>query len=76
MSIANIDPTGEPFTDFERGGDKGRFECGNCVHMDFKEGVCLHPIMEAVSKQPRKNGKPKVDHDDCCKFVRRLGEKK
>lgn len=74
MTLSNIAATGEPFTDFERGGNKGPFQCSNCTHMDAKEGVCLHPIMEAVSKQPRKNGKPKVDEDDCCKFVRRKGE--
>lgn len=66
-------PVGEPKTDFEKGDDKGPFQCGNCVHM--KGPVCVHPVMVEYSKQPRdKDGYPKVDHDDCCQFVRRPGK--
>lgn len=69
---ANMKPTGEPETDFEKGGSKGPFECGNCVHMEA--GVCHHPIMVAVSKQPRRKGLPVVGEHDCCRFVRRKGD--
>ena len=66
----NNAPTGEPETEFEKSADKGPFECGNCIHMS--EGLCKHPIMMAVSRQPRgKGGFPKVGEHDCCKFVRR-----
>ena len=67
-------PVGEAYTEFTGGGGLGPFKCGNCVHADHKEGVCNHPIMIWRSKQPRKNGKPVIDGDDCCKFVRRPGE--
>lgn len=67
------EPVGEPETEFTEGGDKGPFNCGNCVHM--RAGICNHPTMIEHSKQPRnKRGFPKVDEDDCCKFVRRPGD--
>lgn len=67
--MPNNKPTGEPETEFEKADDKGPFSCGNCVHME--KGVCLHPIMIAASRQPRRAGKPIVGEHDCCKFVRR-----
>lgn len=68
--MSKYSPVGEPETDFEEGGDKGPFNCGNCVHME--DGLCKHPIMAAISKQPRGKGNfPIVDEQDCCKFVRR-----
>jgi hypothetical protein len=70
--MSNWSPVGEPETEFTEGKDLGDFNCGNCVHM--KDG-CVHPIMKAISKRPRKqNGNVEVDDDDCCKFVKRPGE--
>lgn len=71
--MPNNAPTGEPETEYERSKDLGQFSCSNCEH--FSAGVCEHPIMIAVSKQPRRKGKPVVDPEGCCKFVRRKGEK-
>lgn len=75
MTIDDTKPVGEKFTEFEKGDGKGPFNCHNCIHMNHKEGVCEHPIMISLSKQPRKDGKPEVDKDDCCKFVRRPEKK-
>lgn len=66
------EPVGEYVTEFEKGEGKGPFNCGNCVHMSGS--VCVHPVMIALSKQPKKNGKPVVDKDDCCRYVRRKGD--
>lgn len=73
MSEENINPVGEGISEFAKGGKKGVFSCGNCVHME--NGVCKHPVMRADSDLPRnKDGYPKVDHSDCCKYVRRPGD--
>jgi hypothetical protein len=70
--MSKFSPSGENETGFIEGDGKGEFSCGNCVHM--KDG-CVHPIMKAISKQPRmKNGNVEVDEDDCCKFQRRPGD--
>ncbi len=63
---------GEPHTGFETGA-KGLFQCGNCHYYD--EG-CVQKDMLKYSKQPRlPNGHIKVDHNDCCEFVNRIGKK-
>jgi hypothetical protein len=74
MKIENTKPVGEKYTEFEKGDGKGLFNCDNCIHMNHDEGVCEHPVMISISKQPRKDGKPKVGKTDCCKFVRRTEE--
>lgn len=60
---------GEQETGFEKRGDKGAFECGNCRY--FHDGVCNQETMVKVSKQPRRNGLPEVDAKDCCEYVDR-----
>lgn len=63
---------GESGTGFEKSGDKGEFECGNCYY--FRDGSCGQKIMMEKSKQPRTaDGRVKVDEEDCCEFVRRMG---
>lgn len=65
---------GEKGTGFEKRGDKGPFECGNCRF--FRQG-CDQEDMKKKSKQPRlPNGLVKVDADDCCEYVDRIGQKK
>lgn len=66
---------GEAGTGFEKRGDKGPFECGNCEYFDGKS--CGQKDMMKQSKQPRlANGRVKVDAEDCCEYVERVGEKK
>ena len=72
--MATATTTGEPVTNFIKGHDRGPFNCGNCVHMNHQKGVCLHPVMEVASKQPKSGGYPIVDRDDCCQFQRRKGD--
>lgn len=73
MSDENINPVGEGIAEFAKGSKRGPFNCGNCVHMS--NGACEHPVMRADSDQPRNDqGYPKVDHGDCCKYVRRSGD--
>lgn len=66
---------GEAGTGFEKRGDKGPFECGNCRF--FAEESCGQKDMMAKSKQPRlANSRVKVDDDDCCEYIDRVGTKK
>lgn len=66
---------GEPGTGFEKAGDLGEFECGNCKFM--RDAGCHQPDMMAKSKEPRlKDGSVKVDEEDCCEYVKRVGRKK
>lgn len=65
--------TGEAKTGFIRGKGRGKFQCGNCVHM--RVDSCTHPVMVEDSKIPRDTyGNPKVDKDDCCTYQRRPGD--
>lgn len=66
--------SGEPVTGFEKAGELGPFNCGNCIHMS--DEVCIHPIMVKLSAQPKKDDGVEVDADDCCSYVRRKGETK
>jgi hypothetical protein len=67
---------GEPGTGFEKAGDLGEFECGNCRFFDPKSPGCRQPDMMAKSKQPRlKDGRVQVEHEDCCEYVDRVGRK-
>lgn len=71
--MPNDNPTGEEVTGFINGAGRGEFNCGNCVHM--KGSACTHPVMVSKSHLLRdKDGNPKVDSDDCCKFQRRKGD--
>lgn len=70
----NNSPSGEPVTEFSKYDGKGPFKCGNCVH--FEDGTCHHPVMMRESKQPKtEDGYVRVNSGDCCKFVRRPGER-
>ncbi len=66
---------GEPITGFEKRGNRGPFECGNCTY--FENGdACTQETMKEKSKQPRHpNGDVVVDADDCCEFIERKGRK-
>jgi hypothetical protein len=64
---------GEPGTGFEKRGNSGPFECGNCA---FFDGACNQPDMMRMSKEPReKDGRVKVKREDCCEYVKRVGDK-
>jgi hypothetical protein len=68
--MSKYSETGEEGTGFEHDDGKGVRECGNCVHMDGE--VCKHPVMQAISKEPRdRDNFPIVSKHDCCRFVRR-----
>lgn len=62
---------GELGTGFEKRGNKGPFECGNCEY--FSDGLCHQKTMMKVSKQPRRDGHPKVGRNDCCEYIERRG---
>lgn len=67
---------GEPGTGFEKAGNLGEFECGNCLFFDASAGACGQQDMKAHSKQPRlADGRVSVSEEDCCEYVRRMGRK-
>lgn len=74
-SAAPVDQSaikGEPGTGFEKRGDKGPFQCGNC-HF-FRAGFCDNKIMRQRSRQPKNaEGYVKVGAQDCCEYVTRIG---
>jgi hypothetical protein len=70
-----FDIQGESGTGFEKAGKLGEFECGNCHYFDPAEGACDQSTMMAVSKQPRlADGRVSVGPEDCCEYVKRVGE--
>jgi hypothetical protein len=70
--VKQSDINGESGTGFEKRGTKGPFECGNCGFFD--DGACHQVTMKKLSKQPRNTaGFPKVDEEDCCEYVERIG---
>ena len=67
---------GEAGTGFEKHGDKGDFNCGNCEYFDAADGACDQWDMKTKSKQPRlDDGRPSVAWNDCCEYVERVGRK-
>lgn len=72
--LVNIEAIhGEEGTGFEKRGNKGAFECGNCSYYDNHS--CGQKDMMEKSKQPRlPNGRVKVEADDCCEYVERIGK--
>lgn len=67
---------GEPGTGFEKAGELGEFECGNCKYFDPSASACDQKDMMKNSKQPRlKDGRVSVDAEDCCEYVERVGRK-
>ena len=61
---------GESGTGFEKRGDRGPFECGNCIFFDRSK--CHQKTMMAESKQPKdQDGYPEVNAEDCCEYVSR-----
>ena len=66
---------GERGTGFEKAGDLGEFECGNCIFFDASAGACNQADMKAISQQPRlADGRISVDAEDCCTYVQRIGD--
>lgn len=78
LSGLQINPSaiqGEPGTGFEKRGDDGEFECGNCEYFDSAAGACDQWDMKQKSKQPRlEDGRVSVAYDDCCEYVSRVGD--
>ena len=64
---------GEQGTGFEKRGNKGPFECGNCHY--FSNGLCWQEDMVEKSKEPKRDGKVEVDAEDCCEFIERVGKR-
>lgn len=65
---------GEPGTGFEKRGNKGPFECGNCEYFDDDAGACHQEDMMRKSKQPRlADGRVQIAADDCCEYIERVG---
>lgn len=66
---------GEKYTGFEKAGDLGEFECGNCRYFDGES--CGQQDMMEYSKQPRVKGsrRVRVDAEDCCEYISRVGRK-
>jgi hypothetical protein len=64
---------GEQGTGFEKRGDKGAFECGNCRY--FSGGLCRQEDMVQKSREPRRDGLVEVDKEDCCEFIERVGKR-
>lgn len=62
---------GDEGTGFEERGLKGPFECGNCKYFTGK--TCKQVDMVKLSTRPRINGEPKVEAEDCCEYVDRVG---
>ncbi len=61
---------GEKGTGFEKRGDRGPFECGNCTFFD--KGYCTQETMKKLSQQPKnKEGYPEVKSVDCCEYIAR-----
>ena len=69
MNIVSSQVRGEDGTGFEKRGDRGPFECGNCTY--FKDGTCHQSTMTEHSKQPRKGEYPIVKAEDCCEYISR-----
>lgn len=73
--LVNIEAIkGESGTGFEKRGNRGPFECGNCGY--FKNGnACNQKDMMRYSKQPKwPDGTVVVGAPDCCSFVERIGK--
>ena len=67
---------GERGTGFEKRGQRGPFECGNCEYFEAAAGACGQEDMIEHSKQPRLDvGRPSVAFDDCCEYIERMGKK-
>jgi hypothetical protein len=68
---------GESGTGFEKAGERGEFECGNCEYFNAEDGACSQKDMMKRSKQPRlKDGRISVAAEDCCSFIERIGKDK
>lgn len=80
-AITQIDSSkveGEPGTGFEKRGNKGPFNCGNCEYFSMKNGApgaCGQETMMARSRYPRwPDGTVVIDAYDCCEYVKRIGK--
>lgn len=75
LQIDQSQVKGAPGTGFEKSGNKGPFECGNCSHM--YKGYCHQSIMIKLSRgmPTDSSGNPKVGEHDCCEYVDRVGGK-
>lgn len=73
IQIDSVHVQGEPGTGFEKRGNKGPFECGNCEYFDGQS--CGQKTMMERSRQPKlPSGRIRVDADDCCEYVERRGK--
>jgi hypothetical protein len=69
IAINSSEVRGEDGTGFEKRGDRGPFQCGNCNY--FEDGTCHQRTMMKVSKQPKEGEYPKVAAEDCCEYISR-----
>jgi len=67
--------SGEPWTGYEDGDNKGEFECGNCEYYERETSSCGQEDMKLHSKQPKVAGSDRivVDKDGCCEYINRIG---
>jgi hypothetical protein len=74
MTLVNVAGIrGEKGTGFEKRGNRGPFECGNCHY--YERGKCHQKTMMAESRQPKsKDGYPEVGSEDCCEYVSRIAK--
>lgn len=75
MDYINISALrGEEGTGFEKRGNKGPFNCGNCEYF-IGGNACNQKDMMRYSKQEKwPDGTIKVDAPDCCEYVERTGK--
>jgi len=79
MDFINVSALkGEEGTGFEKRGNKGPFECGNCEYFSMRNGspgACNQIDMMQRSKQPKwPDGTIVVDSRDCCEYIERIGK--
>lgn len=67
---------GEAGTGYEPPKDKGEFSCRNCEYFRPSNSSCGQKDMLEKSKQPRIDGRVKVDPKGCCEYVERTGKHK
>lgn len=65
----NFSPEGEADTGFSKGGERGPFSCGNCIHMSGD--ICQHPEITRNWNLDGHQGQRPVDKQDFCRYVRR-----
>lgn len=76
IAIDSSKVKGEPGTGYEAPDGRGPFQCSNCHYFRASNSSCGQATMLKVSKQPRVEGRVKVDPAGCCEYVERKGSAK